>query len=151
MYIVKNSFSQCCAIIVLHAQSLQSCPALCIPVDCSPPGSSVHGILQGRIVEWVAVPSSRDLPDPRTELVFLMSNLHWQMGSLPLAPLGSLCNHHYCLNSFFILARPHVLQDLSSPTRGQIWGHSSESTTPPNHWTTRKFPVLSNSKTLPSL
>ena len=33
-------------------------------MDCSPPGSSVHGILQGRTLEWVAVPSSRDLPNP---------------------------------------------------------------------------------------
>ena len=37
----------------------QSCPILCIPMDCSPPGSSVHKILQARIVEWVAMPSSR--------------------------------------------------------------------------------------------
>ena len=37
----------------------QSCPALCDPMDCSPPGSSVHGILQARIVEWVAISSSR--------------------------------------------------------------------------------------------
>ena len=41
------------------AQSLQSCLTLCDPVDCSPPASSVHGILQARILEWVAVPSSR--------------------------------------------------------------------------------------------
>ena len=41
------------------AQSLQSCPTLCDPMDCSPPGSSVHGILQSRILEWVATPSSR--------------------------------------------------------------------------------------------
>ena len=33
----------------------QSCPTLCDPMDCSPPGSSVHGILQARILEWVAV------------------------------------------------------------------------------------------------
>jgi len=33
----------------------QSCPTLCDPVDCSPPGSSVHGILQARILEWVAI------------------------------------------------------------------------------------------------
>ena len=39
-----------------HAKSLQSCPTLCEPMDCSPPGSSVHGILQARILEWVAVP-----------------------------------------------------------------------------------------------
>ena len=35
-----------------------------IPMDCSPPGSSVYGILQARILEWVAIPSPRDLPDP---------------------------------------------------------------------------------------
>ena len=37
---------------------LQSCPTLCDPMDCSPPGSSVHEILQARILEWVAMPSS---------------------------------------------------------------------------------------------
>ena len=37
----------------------QSCPTLCDPMDCSPPGSFVHGILQARILEWVALPSSR--------------------------------------------------------------------------------------------
>ena len=37
---------------------------LCDPMDYSVPGSSVHGILQARIVEWAAMPSSRDLPDP---------------------------------------------------------------------------------------
>ena len=42
-----------------RAKSLQSCPTLCDPMDCSPPGSTVHGILQARILEWVAMPSSR--------------------------------------------------------------------------------------------
>ena len=37
------------------------------PVDCSPPGSSVHGTLQARILEWVAMASSRDLPSPGME------------------------------------------------------------------------------------
>ena len=46
---------------------VQSCPTLYDPTDCSPPGSSVQGILQARILEWVAMPSSRDLPDPGTE------------------------------------------------------------------------------------
>ena len=41
------------------AKSLQSCPTLCDPMDCSPPGSSVHGSLQVRLLEWVARPSSR--------------------------------------------------------------------------------------------
>ena len=38
----------------------QSCPTLCDPMDCSLPGSSVHGILQVRILEWVAVPFPRE-------------------------------------------------------------------------------------------
>ena len=42
----------------------QFCLNLCNPSDCSPPGSSVHGILQARILEWVAIPFSWDLPNP---------------------------------------------------------------------------------------
>ena len=49
------------------AKLLQSCPTLCDPTDCSPSGSSVHGILQARILESVAMPSSRGLPDPGIE------------------------------------------------------------------------------------
>ena len=37
------------------AKSLQSCPTLCDPIDGSPPGSCLHGILQARILEWVAI------------------------------------------------------------------------------------------------
>ena len=37
------------------AKSLQSCPTLCDPIDGSPPGSPVHGILQARTLEWVAI------------------------------------------------------------------------------------------------
>ena len=43
----------------------QSCPTLCDPMDCSPPGSSVHGILQARMLEWVAAPFSRGSSQPR--------------------------------------------------------------------------------------
>ena len=46
-------------------KSLQLYPTLCDPWDWSPPGSSVHGILQARILEWVAVPSSRGPSRPR--------------------------------------------------------------------------------------
>ena len=42
----------------------QSCLTLCNPIDCTPPVSSVHGILEARILEWVAMPSSRGLPNP---------------------------------------------------------------------------------------
>ena len=43
----------------------QSCPTLCDPVDCSPPGSTVHGIFQARILEWVAISFSRGSSWPR--------------------------------------------------------------------------------------
>ena len=49
----------------MHAQPLQSCPTLCDPMDCSPPGSSVHGILQERILEWVTMPFSWGSPQLR--------------------------------------------------------------------------------------
>ena len=45
----------------------QSWPTLCDPMDCSPPGSSAHEICQTTILEWVAISSSGDLPDPRIE------------------------------------------------------------------------------------
>ena len=60
---------------------LQSCLTLCNPMDHSPSGCSVHGILQARILEWVAIPFSRDLPNS------------WNPGlshaiSLPSEPIG---------------------------------------------------------------
>ena len=45
----------------------QLCPTLCNPMDCSPLGSPVHGILQARILEWVAIPFSRGSPQPRDQ------------------------------------------------------------------------------------
>ena len=67
----------------------QLCPTLCDPMDCSPPGSSVHGILQVRILQWVAMPFSRGFSWLRDWLnLSLLSLLHWKAGSLPLAPPG---------------------------------------------------------------
>ena len=64
----------------------QSCLTLCDPMDCSLLGSSVHGILQARILEWIAMPSSRG--------IFLTQGsnpclLHWQAYSLTLSRLES--------------------------------------------------------------
>ena len=58
---------------------------LCNPIDCRPPGSSVHGILQARILEWVAMPSSRMSSQPGDQTHVSLCLLHWQAGSLPLA------------------------------------------------------------------
>ena len=71
----------------VHAKLLQSCPNLCDPVDYSLPGSSVHGILQARILEWTAIYSSRESSQQGSN-VSLLRFLHWEVGSLPLAPLG---------------------------------------------------------------
>ena len=57
----------------VHAKSLQSCSTLCNPMDYSPPSSSVHGILQARILEWVALLSSRGSSQPRDEPGSLIS------------------------------------------------------------------------------
>ena len=48
-----------------ESEVAQSCPTLCDPVDCSSPGSSVHGILQARMLEWVAISFSRGSSQPR--------------------------------------------------------------------------------------
>ena len=55
------------------AKSLQSCMTLCDPMDHSPPGSSVHGILQARKLKWVACSFPEDLPDPGMEPASLTS------------------------------------------------------------------------------
>ena len=53
---------------VRRSDVIQSCPTLCNPMDCRPPGSSIHGILQARILEWVTISCPVALPDPGIEL-----------------------------------------------------------------------------------
>ena len=59
--------------VYLFAKSLQWCLTLCDATDCSPPGSSVHGIFQARILEWVAMPFSRGSSNPGLEPAPLVS------------------------------------------------------------------------------
>ena len=54
------------------AKLLQSCPTLCDPIDSSPPGSAVPGILQARTLEWVAI--SFSLPPVNLKFIFLLEN-----------------------------------------------------------------------------
>ena len=68
----------------MHAKSLQSYLTLCNPMDCSPPSSFVHGILQARILEWVAVPSSRG-SSPNTKKCLLNTTLYDLRISMPHA------------------------------------------------------------------
>ena len=54
-----------CLVVVVAV--VQSYVTVCNPMDCSPPDSFVHGILQARILEWVAIPFTENLPDPGIE------------------------------------------------------------------------------------
>ena len=59
--LVKGGPRRACtgSVACMRAKLLQSCPVLCNTMDCSPPGCSVRGILQERILEWVAMPAAR--------------------------------------------------------------------------------------------
>ena len=51
----RNCRESLCTVVLV----IQSCPTVCDPMDCSPPGSSVYGISQARMLKWVAIPFSR--------------------------------------------------------------------------------------------
>ena len=74
----------------LSMLSLQSCLTLCDPMDCSPPGSPVRGILQARILEWVAMPSSRgsSWPRDRTGISYVCSLVI--LAAIPGSTIGTL-------------------------------------------------------------
>ena len=84
--------------------------SLCSPMDCSPPGSSVHGIFQARNLGWVAISFFRGSSWPRDGTWVSYNFLHWQTDSLPRKPnnlyawslmlsLPSLKYHQYYINN----------------------------------------------------
>ena len=75
-----------------HAKSLQLCLTLCDPMDCSPPNSSVHEILQTRILEWGCHALLPGIFWTQELNPCLSSLLCWQEGSLPLSPTGKPCS-----------------------------------------------------------
>ena len=91
--------------VLCCSRLLQSCLTIWDHMDCSPSGFSVHGILQARILEWVAVLSSKGSSQP--------SLLHWQQHSLPLSVPGKpyltysskqkqqLLKLHFVVSKFF--------------------------------------------------
>ena len=82
------SFSPCITKLCACAKLLQSCLTLCDPLDCSPPGSSVHGILQARILELGGHALLQGIfPTHRLNL-WLLGPLHWQVSSLWLETPG---------------------------------------------------------------
>ena len=96
----------------VHVKLIQSCLTLCNPMDCSPPGSSVHGIFQARLLEWVAMPSSRgsSLSRDRTRVSCMGKQIpyHWRhldscsVGSLSVPRVCSWSSYHQlCVNLLF--------------------------------------------------
>ena len=83
IHVGRNCVS--CTLKVLVAQS---CPTLCNPMDCSPLCSSVHGILQARVLEWVAIPCSRGSSWPRDWIQAGL--LHYRQILYHLSHQGSL-------------------------------------------------------------
>ena len=67
-----------------ECMSAQSCLTPCDPMDCSPPGSSVYGVFQARILEWVAISSSRGSLWPRDQSHVSCVSCSWQVDSLLL-------------------------------------------------------------------
>ena len=114
---LRSHFS-CCLVTKL-------CPTLCDPMDCSPPGSSVHGISQARVLEWVAIFSSRGpswlragtcvsyiscicrgffTPEPRGKPLIFLGTLFYQFSLLSVVWPAFLCppsHFHLLLFSFF--------------------------------------------------
>ena len=74
----------------------QLCPILCDPMDRNPPGSSVHGILQARILKWVAISFSRGSSRPRID----SGSLALQVDSLPSEPPGK--KKYYILSLVYL-------------------------------------------------
>ena len=77
----------------------QSCPTLCDPVDCSPPDSSVHGNLQARILEWVAIPFSRGSSQPGNLGLLHCRRILYHL-SHQGSPKGKI--NHNCVITFLI-------------------------------------------------
>ena len=102
----------------VHAKSLQSCPALCDPVDWSSSGLSLYGILQARILAWVAMPSSRRSFQPR-DWTLVSCVLYWQVSSLPPVAPGKPMK---CFSS---------VQFSYLVVSDSLWPHESQHARPP--------------------
>ena len=108
----------------VHAKLLQSsCPALCNPMDCSPPGSSGHGILQARILQGVAMPSSRASSLPRVKPRPLMSPVLASVFFTTSASWEAHIGSHICVKIELQRKMPLVRRKTSSTLIWKLQGH----------------------------
>ena len=99
----------------------QSCQILCDPTDCSPPGSSIHGVLQARILEWVSIPFCRGSFQPRdwTRIACIAGRLYTIWATREAPRRGHICSflswwwtrtHSHCTcHSFSPIIPTHLL------------------------------------------
>ena len=92
----------------------QSCPTVCGPMDYILPGSSVHGILQARILKWVASSFSRDFPTQGSNLHLL----RWQVDSVPLSHQGIPCIGARCCCYSVAKSCPELCDPMDCSTPG---------------------------------
>ena len=108
----------CCCCLVI-----KSCTTLCDPMDCSPPGSSVHGIFQARILEWVAISFSRGFSQPRdwTRISWVGRWIlyHWATWEKPLIhySVGQIGNQKTPSSSFSSFSRVFIMFQVLKNTR----------------------------------
>ena len=119
----------------------QSCPTLCDPMDCSPPGSSVHGILQARILEWIAISSSRGSSRPsdhKTPLSHFLSNHYSFFRGGNFFFLKVTLNHHpppsFLSIFFWILLHKILSQNFNThPTGPYSFSKNVPKSLPPSY------------------
>ena len=92
---------------------------LCNPMDHSPPGSSVHGILQARILDWVAMPSSKEIFPTQRSNPHLIHVLHCQAGSLPQVSFGKPI--YICKEGLFFLPSSNLIKRLKLNLVNRFW------------------------------
>ena len=119
----------------MHAKSLQWCPTLCNPEDCNLPGSSVHGILKARTLEYVAISATRGSSQPQGPNLCLLCLLHCQAGSLPLSPPRKSSNRPSNEYSGLISFRMDWLDLLAvqGTLKGLLQHHTSKASIQ-KHW-----------------
>ena len=105
------------------AKSLQLYLTLYDPMDCNPPGSSVPGTLQARILEWVAMPSCRDLPNPGTEHASLTSPAVAGRFFATALPLDHYLVVVFCSSHRKLMHDPNFSSSTQDAVRGRdMWG-----------------------------
>ena len=129
-FLLAYKDAMCCA------KLLQSCPTLRNPMDHSPPGFSVHGILQAKMLEWVAMPSSRGSSNPGIEPTSPLS-LTLQVNSLPTEPPRKPCRYSMLLLllSHFSRVRLCATPETAAHQAPPSLGFSRQ-----EHWSGLPFP-----------